>query len=471
MLENKKFNIKSLLKYGLIVAFIFLSLSVLVLLCLWNCGGGLVCVVCFLPLGGTYFLINGIKYAIPSLQLSGFLWSPIFLFVIHPVIGFAIGSILFLIKKSWKVSIILIMIIFAVGQISHTVFIKQIAEQKVGWKQYDFSQPILLNDKLSGEPPIQMKSNKIVWINQVEWDAQTKEYLCSLFLFEFYPEESSGLTTKITDFNIPLSKGFWGRVILLNNQIYWIQDSSLFHYDSVSKKSELLLENVSDIFGGGSDYIILKDIDLFIYNLFTGEKINIGYLDINKEEKIIISGSDVIYVSTTISDLPGLQRKKEIRRFNIISKKDEMLLKVDIPRQYEPRILLDYNDDYIAYGRNNYDGKAKEIIVYKISTSEKVLIKPQGYYYAEGSKDSTYYPKIYVGKIVGNYFYYGFRCYGLPGSQISRTDLSSGEEKTIVTTGNLSFLGSGRWDTDGRYIVYMKDARIPGFYIYLQVIK
>jgi len=342
-------------------------------------------------------------------------------------------------------------------------------EKLVGEKQYDFSKPILLNDKLSEKSPILMENNKIVWIDQIEWNAQTKESLYEMFLAEFYPTESKITTTKVINFNIPLGKGFSNSVTILNGQVYYIQDNNLFDYDPISKNSKLLLKDVTDILGVGSGYLVLNKVDTFLYNLSSGEKINIEFLKIDKKEKILISGQNMIYVSENIIQTPS-PRKKEIRNFDIVLKKDSALLNVEIPYQYEPKILINYTGDYITYDSYNNGGTAEEIVVYKISTGEKILTKPQGYYYPTGGSESTYYPEIKVGRISGDYLYYGLE----NKSKIIKLNLLTSKEEVLVENDeSLILVTSGWWDTNGEYLVYMKHAArvgVPDFYIYLQKI-
>jgi len=371
-------------------------------------------------------------------------------------------------KNTKRISFIIILILFTIIQIA-TIFIPRKIEQVqetrenpiiTGEKQYDFSQTVIFNDRDSAKStPIFFEDNKIVWEEQTKEFPPYTENVWDVFLFEFYPEQSKGVTTKVSNFDNAKEKAPES-IGLFEGQVYWVQDKTLYHYDPNSKRTELVLENVASVLAKYQDILVLEHFSPDRYGINAKQDSYFTYNLSNKEEKDInllnpVRGGGTFAFCISSPLIYYTTNSKGIRSFDIASKRDESLL--SFTEEGLP-LLMGCSNDYVVYSPS---GLSTEIRVYQMNIGEDVFATSLG---------QKYHMRNW-GKVVENDFYYSL--YSLDGkNQIVRLNLLTKEEKIIFsTTDNLDEWG---WNTNGKYLIYNKhvgDEYSYDEHLYLQKIK
>jgi hypothetical protein len=317
---------------------------------------------------------------------------------------------------------------------------------------YDFSQPVIVSDRISRKKIHDIYDNKIVYEDWNEpIDAKTTDSMVyytdpndGTYVFDFDPESSIATTKKVTELEND------GKAFYSNGKIYWVKNFEweLISYDYNSGEESILLEHVQNIHGVfGNKLLVKKFIDgdgfnppkLFVYDIETKEE---QLIPSKKEWTTNIYGDQIL-----IRDQYVCYRDvndKETVRYNVDTEEITRISQI-----YET--ITDCKEDYIAGFSEMTEELSYVLSVYKISSEKNIYEQKikRGFVWGQNA-------------IVDN----GFLYYSI--DTVSNNDIDSnipiivvrledGEERVFVR-------GAKDWKLDKGYIIYLATQTVSGRY-------
>lgn len=348
------------------------------------------------------------------------------------------------------------LIIFILLQLGCQVIPQKFSEIKAknlnpiltGERQYDFSNKAEINNRNSVKMDIDIEGKKVIWVEQVKSIPEFTENVWDVFLFEFNPEQGKGNTIKVSNFDKAKSKSPDSGVksIYLGDQVYWIQDGSLYVYNDLSQKSDLIVDNVGVIYGKYKNSVLIRkagdtdDQNLYFLDLTSKELTKFpfnGYYSDDTFSILHMNGPYLCYTSETKNYYVSGSYKYKAGRYDIETGKD---ISFNIPRSsknFYPRIS-DCQKDYVVFTQSIKDLVYK---VYDVNNDKYILEKIINKENFKGGYENA---KVYDNKL---YYTLGVAKDWADNYPLMSIDLITGEEALVSQN-------VGHWDISGGYLVY-----------------
>jgi len=361
--------------------------------------------------------------------------------------------------------VLIIFIIYALLQLGVQIvpqMINQAAIEKqnqiaIGEKHYDFSTVAEINNDNNVKYNVVIKNNNIAWGEQTKTTSAFPENVWNVFLFKFDPEQGTGTTIQVSDFDKAENKspGILNS-ILLDDQVYWVQDEALYTYNNRTQQSELIASGISSIYGKYKNSILVKETDGRLYFLdLTSKKIT-DFLFNGSSTNYSFSVSDMndkYLCYTTQTSENGSMGTYKVGRYDMetgenISFDSNRSSSISNIRNYP--MITDCQKDYIVFAQAT-QGPLKSNSTYQLDFAYKVYDVNKSEYILEkvmnaeelGNNDAN-------ARVYNNKLYY-------TNSENNKNWLDNYSLKSIdLTTKNedLVLQNVYDWDINGDYIVY-----------------
>ncbi len=415
----------------------------------------------YIIIGSLVFVgASGIMLVAPVVKILGYNFAflhLVFMLIELPIASFLLKKILSRYKNEIlknSISLRLILIIFTLIQFSYFFVPQKLNEARIeqqnpvetGERQYDFSDLATINDRNNLKYHLQIDDNNVVWIEQTKSYPDFPNNEWNFFLFKFDPIRGVGTTTQ-------LGNSENGNIVLSSGQIYKTKDRNLYAFNDVSKKYELLVNDVSSFYGKFQNYLLLSKIELnkrsiFKFNIETKILEELSLEDSNISSDFKFNSPYLCYFSNDIT---------RIIRFNLETGEN-----ISFPSNIAQSGLSFYplvtqcDSEYVVYKSVSHQN-GSEYSVYQISKKKYVLNKTTGYMNISSGN----------AKVVNNKLYFTDysnkekeSTYNEKFKSLVVLDLVNKEEAVIASH------ISDDWGIDGDYLVYgvSDDDMYEGFY-------
>ena len=327
---------------------------------------------------------------------------------------------------------------FIIPQKFHETKVESQNPVQVGEKQYNFSDKVQINDRNSAKMNLAIEGNKVVWVEQVKSYPDFPENIWDVFLFEFNPQQGKGNTVQVSNFEKAKNKSPEAgsrSVGLFNDQVYWVQDNTLYTYNVATKKPELIANNVSVIYGKHKNSVLIRqassdDLSLYLLDLGSKRLTKLPFQDFYNNYDAYLNSPYLCYFS----------KSNKVGRFNIETGENITFDPNFNGRSvgFYPKIT-DCQTDFITYAQSTYPGPGNpgnlEYKVYQVSKSKYVLEKT-----LDNGNFNYANAKVQNNKL---YFTGG----DFNNTPVVSVDLTTGKETSITQS-------VSTWDISGEYLVY-----------------